>query len=151
MAREGDEWRSPVFDIGSAKPSSNIPAPKKITRKSPRKDLRATFNEREASISGSRDGPSYTSINAGDHDHAQSRNSGGYVPESDLSTNGYQARMSTPADSMSTAVEQDDFEGPHVRKYNVPSSHVGQDSTEMPSSGSKDAHVTSQDSSHQVY
>src|SRR5208282_4867036 len=34
MAREGDEWRSPIFDLGAAKPTS-IPEPKKITRKSP--------------------------------------------------------------------------------------------------------------------
>jgi hypothetical protein len=45
MACDGKEWRSPVFDIGSAKPSQ-IPAPKKITRKSPHQNTRATINDR---------------------------------------------------------------------------------------------------------
>ena len=42
-AREGKTWHSSIFDIGSAKPSTNVPAPKPITRKSP--NDRATLNK----------------------------------------------------------------------------------------------------------
>jgi len=45
MAKQGDEWRSPIFDIGTAKPTSDLPKPKKITRKSPYKDDQATLND----------------------------------------------------------------------------------------------------------
>lgn len=34
MAREGERWESPVFSIGSAKQSSNLPKPTEVTRKS---------------------------------------------------------------------------------------------------------------------
>ena len=50
MAREGDEWRSPVFDLGTAKTASNIPAPKKITRRSPHQNTRATINDRPGTV-----------------------------------------------------------------------------------------------------
>jgi hypothetical protein len=33
LARKGDRWESPIFSIGSAKESSNLPKPGKITRK----------------------------------------------------------------------------------------------------------------------
>lgn len=33
LARKGDRWESPIFGIGSAKPSSNLPGAQKITRK----------------------------------------------------------------------------------------------------------------------
>lgn len=44
-AREGKTWHSSIFDIGSAKPSTNVPAPKAISRKSP--NDRATLNASE--------------------------------------------------------------------------------------------------------
>jgi hypothetical protein len=68
-----------------------------------------------------------------------------------MGTNGYQPRMSSAADSMSTAVEQDDFEGTHVGKYNVTGSQLPQDPISMPYVGAKDTHVASQDPSRQVY
>ena len=59
MALEGDGWRSPIFDIGSAKPTENIPQPKKITQKSPHRQNRAgstpsnqVGNERQGAGSG---------------------------------------------------------------------------------------------------
>jgi len=41
-AREGEDWHSPMFSIGSARESSHIPKPKEIRRKSPNE--RATIN-----------------------------------------------------------------------------------------------------------
>jgi len=41
-AREGQDWHSPMFSIGSGRESSNIPKPKEIRRKSPHE--RATVN-----------------------------------------------------------------------------------------------------------
>ena len=181
MAREGDEWRSPIFDIGSAKASSNIPKPKKITRKSPHQHTRATINDREGtatnnqglntgnsstsksfgnsqygsgnttSHTGSNAG--YTSLNSGGYEG--SRTGGGFIPSGGFSsgqnTNGYQPRSSVTADSMRTAVEQDEFEGTHVGKYNVTGSQLPQDPVSMPYSGAKDTYVASQDPSRQTY
>jgi hypothetical protein len=182
MAREGDEWRSPIFDIGSAKPSSNIPKPKKITRRSPHQHTRATINDREGTATnnqglnpgssqyGSKTGSTgygsntgsntgsqqgYTSLNSGGYDSG--RNGGGFIPSggfgnlSNTGNNGYQPRSSVTADSMRTAVEQEDFEGTHVGKYNVTGSQLPQDPVTMPYSGAKDTHVASQDPSRQVY
>jgi hypothetical protein len=170
VAREGEEWRSPIFDIGSAKASSNIPQPKKITRKSPHQNTRATINDREGTAthkaginpegglaSGSSNGQQYgtgssfndrstdtsgyTSLNQGGFEPISG--SRGYIPSSNYG-NGYQPRMSTATDSMSTAVEQDDFEGTHVGKYNVTGSQLPQDPISMPYKGAKDTNVASQ-------
>src|SRR5579859_531408 len=171
MAREGDEWRSPIFDLGSAKATSNIPQPKKITRKSPHQHTRATINDREGTAThaqgmhpaggfatGSSTGSStsgqqygtgtsfnsrsanttgYTSLNEGGFQPiAGSR--GGYIPSSNYGSNGYQPRMSSATDSLRTAVEQEDFEGTHVGKYNVTGSQLPQDPTSMQYTGTKD-------------
>jgi len=187
MAREGDEWRSPVFDIGTAKTASNIPAPQKITRRSPHQNTRATINDRPGTVthgpggqsvgppsepqiisgasgirgqqdSGSNSGAGYTSLNSGGFDGGtRSTGSGaGYIPSMggySAGSNGYQPRMSTATDSMSTAVEHDnnDFEGTHVGKYDVSGSQLAQDPISMPYSGAKDTHVASQDPSPQTY
>src|ERR1700736_5920844 len=117
MALNGEEWRSPVFDLGSAN-QSNIPAPKKITRKSPHQNSRATINERQGTATGSTGNKAYTGLN----ELGGSRNTEGY------STDGYQARQSSGADSMSTAVDdQTEFEGTHVGKHNVTGSQLPQD------------------------
>ena len=55
MAREGDEWRSPIFDLGTAKPTP-IPEPKKITRKSPHQHSHSTINERAKTATSSSSG-----------------------------------------------------------------------------------------------
>jgi hypothetical protein len=113
MALDGEEWRSPVFDLGTAN-QSNIPAPKKITRKSPHQNSRATINERQDTATGSTGNQGYTGLN----ELGGSRNAEGY------STN----RQSSAGDSMSTAVDdQTEFEGTHVGKYNVTGSQLPQD------------------------
>ena len=188
MAREGKEWRSPVFDLGTAKASSDIPAPKKITRKSPHQNTRATINDRPGTAThgptGESVGPSssskgqqigsgtsgmrgqqdsglssasagYTSLNSGGFDSA-TRSNAGYVPSSSglaSGSNGYQPRMSTATDSMSTAVEHDnhDFEGTHVGKYNVTGSQLAQDPITRPYTDAKDTYVVSQDPSSRAY
>lgn len=188
MAREGDEWRSPIFDIGSAKATSNIPAPKKITRKSPHQHARATINDREGtathqtginpegglatgSSSSSSTGQSfggqqygaessfnsrsannsgYTSLNQGGFEPVTG-SKGGYIPSSNYGV-GYQPRMSSATDSLSTAVEQEDFEGTHVGKYNVTGSQLPQDPISMSSKGAKDTNIASQDPApHSTY
>jgi len=45
LARKGDRWQSDVFSIGTASPSSNIPKPHNITRRSPHAH-RATTRDR---------------------------------------------------------------------------------------------------------
>jgi hypothetical protein len=187
MAREGNEWRSPVFDIGTAKASSNIPVPKKITRRSPHQNTRATINDRPGTAThgpgGESVGPSssssgqqigsgtsgmrgqqdsglssgyhpsagYTSLNSGGFD-GSARSNDGYIPSTgglSSGSNGYQPRMSTATDSMSTAVEHDnDFEGAHVGKYNVTGSQLAQDPITKPYS---DASVASQDPSPRAF
>lgn len=179
MARDGKEWRSPVFDIGTAKASSNIQAPKKITRRSPHQNTRATINDRPGTVThgpgGQSVGPSsstskgqqdsglssgynssagYTSLDSGGFDNA-TRSNAGYIPSMgglSSGSNGYQPRMST-ADSMSTAVEPDsnDFEGTHVGKYNVTGSQLAQDPIAKPYSDVRDTHVASQDSSPRAF
>jgi hypothetical protein len=177
MAREGDEWQSPIFDIGSAKPSSNIPKPKKITRKSPHQHTRATINDREGTATNNQglntgnsstsksfgssqydsgntgSNAGYTSLNSGGYE--ATRTGGGFIPSGGYgggqNTNGYQPRSSVTADSMRTAVDQDEFEGTHVGKYNVTGSQLPQDPLSMPYSGAKDTHVASQDPSRQTY
>lgn len=152
MAKEGEEWRSPIFDLGTATATSNIPAPKKITRKSPHQNSRATINDRKGTATSSvARGPQntgrgyqdagqganagYTSLNsAGD-----TGNTGSYIP----SSNGYQPRMSSAADSMRTAVEQEDFEGTHVGKYNVTGSQLHQDPISMSYKGAKNTNEAS--------
>jgi len=119
MAREGDAWRSPIFDIGSAKPSSNISAPKEISRKSPHRDNRATINDRPGTVTHQGQG-----FDASEAFHSQKGSTGGYIPSS--GNQGYQPRMST-ADSLQTAVDEHDFEGTHVGKYNVTGSQMQQD------------------------
>jgi len=52
MANEGDQWHCPVFDLGSAKPSSNLPTAKKISRKSPH-DSKPTINESSQGVNKS--------------------------------------------------------------------------------------------------
>lgn len=181
MAREGDEWRSPIFDLGSAKTTSNIPKPKQITRKSPHQHTRATINDREgtatqkqginpegglatgsstSSSSGQQYGgqqygtgssfnsrsantSGYTSVNEGGF-HPITGSKGGYIPSSNYGSNGYQPRMSSATDSLSTAVEQEDFEGTHVGKYNVTGSQLPQDPISMPYRDAKDTNVASQ-------
>jgi hypothetical protein len=189
MAREGDEWRSPVFDLGTGTAkASNIPAPKQITRRSPHQDTRATINDRPGTVThgpgGQSVGPSsnssgpqigsgtlgmkgqqdsgltsnagYTSLNSGGFDSATRSSGAGYIPSTggySSGSNGYQPRMSTATDSMTTAVEQDnnDFEGTHVGKYNVTGSQLAQDPISMPYDGAKDTHVASQDPSPRAY
>jgi len=153
MAREGSEWRSPIFDLGTANATS-IPAPKKIARKSPHQNSRAKVNERQGTAGATGEEVGYTSLNSGGYDSAS--RDGSHIPGSGFSGtqssgNGYQPRMSTATDSMNTAVEQDDFEAPHVGKYNVTRSQVAQDPRSMPYKGAKDTNVTSQDPSRQVY
>lgn len=46
MAREGDRWNSEVFSIGRATPTTGIPQPQQITRKSPHAHRR-TIKDRE--------------------------------------------------------------------------------------------------------
>jgi len=111
MARQGNEWRSPVFDIGNAKAQSAIPSPKKITRKSPQQNSRATLNERKQ--------PGSSSSN----EHA-----GSDFPGTDSTrANMYQPRMSTAADSMRTAVDHDDMGTDNLGKHNVTSSPLDRD------------------------
>jgi hypothetical protein len=64
MAREGDNWESPVFAIGSAKESTNIPAPVKVTRK-PHNVKRASL--RDSVPNGHHIPDSYDEIAAGRH------------------------------------------------------------------------------------
>ena len=181
LAREGDEWRSPIFDLGSAKATSNIPAPKEITRKSPHQHTRATINDREGtatarqgispegglasgsstnsssgqqqygtgsaynSRSSGNNSSGYTSLNQGGFESIApvTGSKGGYIPSSNYG-NGYQPRMSSATDSLRTAVEQEDFEGTHVGKYNVTGSQLPQDPISMPYKGAKDTNVASQ-------
>jgi len=129
MAREGEEWRCPIFDIGSAAASTNISEPKKIIRKSPHQQSRATINEGPATEGrGGINDPAaaYMSLNSGGFDGAQK------ISATGAGGNGYQARMSTAADSMRTAVDQDDFEGTHIGKYNVTGSILPQDPITVP-------------------
>jgi Protein of unknown function (DUF4449)/Family of unknown function (DUF5923) len=123
MAREGEEWRCPIFDIGSANASTKISEPKKIARKSPHQHSRATINEgpTRKGPGGINDPVEYMSLNSGGVDGAQKTSAIG------AGGNGYQGRMSTAADSVQTAVDQDDFEGTHVGKYNVTGSTLPQD------------------------
>ena len=129
MAREGDEWRSPVFDLGTAK-ASNIPAPKQITRRSPHQDTRATINDRPGTVThGQSVGPSsnssgpqigsgtsgmngqqdsgltsnvgYTSLNSGGFDSATRSSGAGYIP----STGGYSSGSNGYQPRMSTATD----------------------------------------------
>lgn len=127
MAREGEEWRSPIFDMGSADASTKISEPKKITRKSPHQHSRATINEGPTRKGGINDPEvAYMSLHSGGADGAQKSSAIG------AGGNGYQARMSTAADSMRTAVDQDDFEGTHVGKYNVTGSVLPQEPITVP-------------------
>ena len=89
MAREGSEWRSPIFDIGSANPTPNIIHPREITRKSRYRHTHAIIKERPASG----------------------------VPPSDDGYLTYQPRISIATDSMKTAVETNGFEESHVGKH----------------------------------
>jgi hypothetical protein len=181
MAREGEEWRSPIFDIGTAKPSSNIPAPKQISRKSPHRNTRATINDRPGTAThgqgldtGSGTGsqssygagtqPSYGASDmsglraaeagavggtggAAGYEAFHSQKGGtGYIPSS-----GYQPRMSSAADSLKTAVDDHDFEGTHVGKYNVTGSQLQQDPITMPYRGAANTNVASKDPSPQVF
>lgn len=133
MAHEGDEWRSPVFDIGSAKASSKLIAPKPITHKSPYQGTRATVNHPPERTTSS--GPrgeihegglsttdatgrttsgatadaavGYTSLNLGGFEDA-SRSGPGDISGSGASaqgTNDYQPRTGTATDSVSTVVD----------------------------------------------
>jgi hypothetical protein len=148
MAHEGEEWRSPVFDIGSANAASNIPAPKKITRKSPYQNSRATINDREGTATSAEVRESQDIGNTGRFDSTLRSNGefGNDVP----SHSRYQTRMSGTADSMTTAVEQDDFEGTHVGKYDVTGSQLAQDPIRMPHSGTTDTNVESREPFRQV-
>ena len=115
MAREGEGWRCPIFDIGNASASSDIPPPKKITRKSPHGYLRATINERAA----------------GDSHSDPKEQVGGTSFYSKGSTalpgrNGYQPSMSTATDSLSTAVEPDDLIDTRRGDYNGTGSNFAQ-------------------------
>ena len=116
MAREGNEWRSPVFDIGSSKASSSIPSPKKITRKSPHKHSRAAINERTQSQGNEQIAGGFTSLNARRQDGADPTR-----------TNIYQPRMSTATDSMRTAVDHDDFGTENLGKHNAAVSQLDRD------------------------
>jgi hypothetical protein len=187
MAREGNEWRSPVFDLGTANPT-RIPEPGKITRKSPHEHSPATINDRPGTEThgrglntgnqgssnsgygssnngqGSSRGAYGTSTNTGGYSNdftegggaataglGGPRSGGGYIP-SGLGSNGYAPRQSSAADSMSTAVDdQNEFEGTHVGKYNVTGSQLPQDPDSMPYSGAKNTNVASQDPSRQDY
>jgi len=107
--------------------------------------------------SGLNSSAGYTSLNSGGFDSA-TRSTGvgaGYIPSTGYSSgsNGYQPRMSTATDSMSTAVDNDnnDFEGTHVGKYNVTGSQLAQDPISMPYAGAEDTHVASQDPSPRAY
>jgi hypothetical protein len=51
LADKGDKWESPVFSIGSAKESSNLPAPSKPSRK-PHNVTEATLKEHGATNGG---------------------------------------------------------------------------------------------------
>ena len=127
MASEGDEWRSPIFDLGASKATS-IPEPKKITRKSPHQHSRTTINDRaNAATSSDTGGPQVSRRGFSD--------SGRGVQDAGLGS----------------AVEQEEFEGTHVKKYNVTGSQLHQDPMSMPYSRAKDTHVVSQDPSRQVY
>lgn len=154
MAREGDEWRCPIFDIGSAKPTE-IPPPKKITRKSPHQHTRATINERGEG----QQQYSNAQLGTAQSQNAQMGNNFAYTSLDTVGqghqpqgiSNGYHPRMSTAADSMSTAVEGDnDIQGTYVGKYNVTGSKLPQDPISMPYSGAKDTYVASQDPSHPI-
>jgi Protein of unknown function (DUF4449) len=126
MAREGDEWRSRVFDIGNAKAQSAIPAPKKITRKSPHQNSRASINEPKqpgSSRLNEQGSSGFASFTAG--------------KDNDFSADGtraniYQPRMSTTADSMRTAVDNDDFNTDSLGKNNVATSLLDRDITISP-------------------
>jgi Protein of unknown function (DUF4449)/Family of unknown function (DUF5923) len=172
MSREGNEWRSPVFDLGTANPT-RIPEPEKITRKSPHEHSRATINDRPGSethgrgVNTGNQGAYGSSSNTGGYsgDFTESggaatagttglgaiggsRSGGGYIP-SGLGSNSYEPRQSSASDSMSTAVDdQNEFEGTHVGKYNVSGSQLPQDPQY---SSAKNTNVASQDPSRQVY
>lgn len=175
MAREGEEWRSPIFDIGTAKPSSNIPAPKEISRKSPHHHTRATINDRPGTatqgqgldtssgdnsaspyggsgITGLRaaeagaTGTAAGAAGAGAYESFGSKTGTGYIP-----SNGYQPRMSTATDSLKTAVDADDFEGTHVGKYNVTGAQMNQDPITMPYRGAVDTNIASKDPAPEIH
>ena len=154
MAREGDEWRSPIFDIGSTKASSNVPAPKKITRRSPHQNTRATINDLPDTVTqrpsgqplGSSSGSNGRQIGSGISDARGQQDSDftsttGYTSLNSVGfdnasrsgaglssgSNGYQPRMSNATDSLRTAVDSNDFDGTHVGKNNVTGSQLAQD------------------------
>jgi Protein of unknown function (DUF4449) len=95
MAHEGDEWRSPIFDIGSTSPSSNIPAPKVISKKSPPQYNRPSIKEgRGASPKG---------VQSSEEAETQQISGGyGYNPSGSQAT-----RVRSNADSLRTAVEDE--------------------------------------------
>ncbi|RPB15986.1 hypothetical protein P167DRAFT_482247 [Morchella conica CCBAS932] len=55
LAQRGDRWQSDVFNIGSASPTTGIPQPQPITRKSPHGQRRGLRERETASLSTSRD------------------------------------------------------------------------------------------------
>ena len=60
--------------------------------------------------------------------------------------------MSSATDSLRTAVDQEDFEGTHVGKYNVTGSQFPQDPMSMPYKGARDTNIASQDPTpHSTY
>ncbi|BFZ59546.1 hypothetical protein YB2330_000557 [Saitoella coloradoensis] len=73
MGQEGRDWTSPVFDLGSAKPTDRIPEPKKIIRRS---DYgRATLNDGGNTNNSSSQGQYQQGYNTG---YNQSAVSGAY-------------------------------------------------------------------------
>jgi DNA ligase-4 len=52
LARRGDRWESEVFSIGSANPTTDIPRPRQITRKSPYANRRSVRDREAGSVGG---------------------------------------------------------------------------------------------------
>ncbi|ORY77290.1 hypothetical protein BCR37DRAFT_351059 [Protomyces lactucae-debilis] len=51
-AREGDAWHCPIFSVGSAKETSNLPKPREVKRRSPNKPVDKTGHRQSGSASG---------------------------------------------------------------------------------------------------
>jgi hypothetical protein len=100
LARQGDRWTSDVFSIGSAQPTTNLPQPQPITRKSPHANRRSV-KDRDA-------------VSSGGH----SRDSGyqGHENFSGYSADGYGEKYGNPVTLNKTSEEPS--------RYAVPASSV---------------------------
>jgi hypothetical protein len=150
IALEGDEWQSPIFDLGTAK-ATPIPEPKKITRKSPHQCSRSTISERANDATFSHSGePQASCRRFSDSAHSLQDTGLGSVAGPAGATAGYISLNSGGYDNTSQSTG-------NSGGYNLggglttPGSHLQQDPMLMPHTDAKDTHVASQNSSRQVY